>query len=376
MIMFVSHFKSLDLGNSPWMDKENVLKDIKKHKDTLQRFIQEWTITPKEYRKKESPCGKLATLDNVYFQTLRESPLIEARSGQILSPCLPFLFSKIEDYIYYALTDYIRDHISNELMREFQAKFALAYERYAQDLIDFIIMNDSKPLWETEHNIKLSSNGEESELCDSYIQNSGIGICFEHKGGKPDIKFRKGENFDRVIGPNDEILEKLDKNISTELPTKEQDKSFLTQGIWQQNKHIEDLVNEVTAKFKQKPTKIYPILTHLHSFRIDTFLKVFYVSHLIRKTHAYPNSIWAGQPVWLAAEDLEKIAALAEKKELDLLTLLEEKNRDFPEEGFQEYWYKKQMKNYPFSKLAKTVQDLLDQASDFYKELPQDLECL
>jgi hypothetical protein len=56
------------------------------------------------------------------FVPLRETPLIEARPGDLICPALPFLLAKIVDEPYFILSG----HLQNS--QEFQQAFGRAYE--------------------------------------------------------------------------------------------------------------------------------------------------------------------------------------------------------------------------------------------------------
>jgi hypothetical protein len=133
LALFVVHIHH---GMSPaegrWLSRETLCAAVRAHRDELERIVRRWIRTPAEYRhawdewKHRRPTPDYQPYYD--FVPLRETPLIEARPGDLICPVMPFLLAKIVDEPYFILSD----HLQNS--QAFQQAFGKAYEEYAHRL--------------------------------------------------------------------------------------------------------------------------------------------------------------------------------------------------------------------------------------------------
>ncbi len=243
---------------------------------------------------------------------LKNTPLIEARSGELICPVLPFLLAKIVDGAFYLLTDSLNKK-DPEKRKDFHKLLGYAYQDYANQLIELIGLLDKKGKWEIECSPELKSKNGSIELSDCYLQRGNIAISFEHKGLRPDTEYLRGGKSIRILGPDEEVLNKLDTKIAVSYEEgANKDKGLLTRGLWQQAKKGEFLISWAEEKFRIQPTMIIPIITNLAHLRIDEITRGIYLNPLIEKAKMYSEDFWSN-PQWIHISDLERLAAIAEE---------------------------------------------------------------
>lgn len=366
LAVFITHFHNLKPGTH-WLSKEKMCSTIKANKNEIEIITDKWSVTPDQYiiaydewnNSRPVKDGNIPYFDYV---TLRNTPLIEARSGELICPVLPFLLAKIVDGAFFILTDFLnnKDAIKRN---KFHQSLGNAYQDYAHKLIEFIGYHDNKGKWEIEFSPKSKSKNVLIELSDSYLQRGDIAISFEHKGLRPDTEYLRGGNGNKILGPDEEVLNKLDSNTSVSYEEgSKNDEGLLTRGLWQQAKAGKSLISWAEEKFQVRPKIIIPIITNLAHLRVDEVTRGIYLNPLIEKTKMYSYDFWS-KPQWIYIGDLEKLAAIAEEGILDIEKLLTEKNSVYPDMQFDVFLYQYfKKKNYTLNKLFDTATNFLNDA--------------
>ena len=302
-----------------WISKQGFASQVKAGAGDIRLIMQRWTRTPEEYRAaftEWSSARPLSGVPGFDFVPLRETPLIEARPGELVCPVLPFLLAKIEDDAYFILSNHLKD------AQEFQAAVGRAYQEYASRLVERISRNDSAGIWNHQASPVVREN---VELADDYLQRGSIGVCFEHKAGRPGTDFLRGGEGARLLGPSDDILSKLDQQRPVSCREgRDNDRAVLTRGMWQQSLHGPELVRWAEGYAGNSPATVWPIITHLCNIRVDETVYPLYIEPLVNAAPLYQDGFWQ-KPQWLHIEDLEALATLSEQGFLDLATLLSQK---------------------------------------------------
>ena len=129
-----------------------------------------------------------------------------------------------------------------------------------------------------------------------------------------------------MFGPNKNILSKLDKGEKVQwAEVKREDEGLITEGMWQQNVHYDDLINYIRHNKKQDPKRIFPIITFAAETIVDDVCCKGYLDLLIQETQLYQQK-YCIMPQWLQVADLEALVSLAEDNLLNLEELFLEKN--------------------------------------------------
>lgn len=332
-VTFIHHDMSPDRR---WLIKDMLCAAVRAGRDEIERILKRWIRTPDEYRcawtawchSRPAP-GLVPFYD---FVPLRETPLIEARPGELICPVISFLFAKIADEPYFILSD----HLSNP--GKFQQALGEAYQECAHTLVERIRNADTGANWQVRSGPRVRKGGE---LSDSYLQKGDVAIAFEHKGGRPGTDFLRGGDGDRVLGPRDVILTRLETQESVTLREGyDNDNGFLTRGMWQQSSTGAALPRWAERQMGFKPQRVFPIISHLSELRVDPVVRVGYLNPLMARAKLYQEPFWY-RPQWLHVSDLEALASLAEQGRLDLATLLHEKNTRFENKRFDIFLYER-----------------------------------
>ncbi len=307
-------------GGNHWLRKQEFTSQLKAGSADIGLVLRRWARTPEEYRRaftewnSSRPLSGTAGFD---FVPLRETPLIEARPNELVCPVLPFLLAKVEDDPYFILSDYLDN------AGEFQKALGRAHQEYAARLVERISRSDSGGVWDYQSSPTVRKN---VELADDYLQRGDVAICFEHKGGRPGTDFLRGGGGDQLVGPHDDILRRLDRNESVGYREgRDHDKGVLTKGMWQQNLHGEELIRWAHNTTGNRPSVVWPVLTHLCNILVDDAVYPLYMDPLMGAAQLYQDTFWQ-KPQWLSIDDLEALATLAEQGVLNLEALLSEKS--------------------------------------------------
>jgi hypothetical protein len=222
---------------------------------------------------------------------------------------------------------------------QFHEAVGRAYEEYGHQLVERIAKGDHKDGWSIRQNVRDRHRGE---LADSYIQRDDFGVCLEHKAGRPSTEFLTGGGGDRVMGPCEAMLFRLEnrEQVSFKLG-KDNDDGFLTRAMWQQSIAGSSLVRWAHREFGRRPTKLTPLITHLSELRVDDVCRRGYLTPLIEHAGLYAGDVWLGNPQWLHVSDLEMLAALADEGRLDLQALLKEKVQRSPDQRFDIFLFQR-----------------------------------
>ena len=333
LALIVSHVYEAMKPGKQWFQKQVLTSKLKGGVREVDLIFQRWTRTPDEYRERFNTWSlsrPLSGMEWFDFVPLRETPLIEARPDEFVCPVLPFLLAKIEDDPYFILSDYLGNQ------SDFQKAIGLAYEQYAAGLVERISRGDSGGAWAYEHSPMIKKN---NQLADDYLQRGKIGICFEHKGGRPGTDFLRGGKGDRLLGPVESVLERLDqKEVISFKEGVDSDNGVLTRGIWQQCMHGADLVSWAEGKNGERPSVLWPIITSLSNIQIDNVAYLLYITPLIEVAQLYKDNYWQ-KPQWLHVADLEALASLSEKGKLNLAALLQQKSKLREDKRFDVFLY-------------------------------------
>lgn len=287
----------------------------------LEETVAGWTRKPTDYRdaanrwSQERPITPQEGFDLV---VLRQSPLIEARPEEIVCPVFPLLLAKIQDEPFFMLSDYLAER----QRAQFHEALGQAYQDYAHSLVGRIAASDSRGQWSMVPVPPLRDGGE---LTDSLLVRRNLAVVLEHKGGRPGTAFLTGGGGHRVLGPSDDLLDKLDGNQPvTPEEGRESDEGILTRGLWQQTCTSGALSDFLRQNGYLKPDKVFPLITNMADIRVDSVARRAYLDPLIERAHLYPDPSWE-RPQWVNVTDLEHMAQAAEGRALDLEALLEEK---------------------------------------------------
>jgi hypothetical protein len=127
------------------------------------------------------------------------------------------------------------------------------------------------------------------------------------------------------LGPEPDLLERLEHGEVVHVQEgKRHDNGVFTRGLWQQSSAGQRLVSWAKAEHEIEVQEVYSLITHLADLRLTGVVRRLYLDRLIAAARLYEAPFWKG-PEWLHVEDLESLACLAEKGQLDLLQLLEKK---------------------------------------------------
>ncbi len=362
--LFITHFHSVTPGEH-WLSKDNMCSTMQANKNEIELITENWSIKPDKYidvynEWNSSNPPKDGNTPYFDYVCLKNTPLIEARAGDLICPVLPFLFAKIIDGVFFIITDFLNGKNAIAERNKFHVSLGYAYQDYANKLVELIGLNDCNGKWE----IKLfspKSKKDEPEFTDSYLQRGDISISFEHKGLRPNTEFLTGGKGNKILGPDEKVLSKLDNNIPVSVQEgKKKDSGLLTRGMWQQTNFGNSLVSWAEEKWV-RPQKIIPIITNSANLRVDEYTRIIYLNPLIEKAGIYSDDFWL-KPQWLHISDLEKLVALSEDNILDIEKLLLEKDSKYPDMQFDEFLYQYFNKKIIFNKLFETAIEFLNGA--------------
>ncbi len=368
LTLFISHFHETMRPGKQWFDKNAFDSNIKANNKDIEKVLDYWLVSPEEYRttcdewrKERKDMGVLPLYDYV---PLRSRPFIEARPGEFICAVPSFVFSKIEDDPFFILSEFL----NGSEMTKFHTELGSAYEEYAHSLVERIARNDKIEEWNIKSNPYLKK-GE--ELTDSYLQRGTTAVVIEHKARRPNTEFLRGGKGDRVVGPSEEFLSKLENEDAVDFSEgNKHDEGFITCGMWQQSKIGGELLSWTEKELKVQPTRVFPVITLFSSLVVDTAVRKIYLDSLIQKAELYKDKFWES-PQWLNISDLEFIAVMAEKEGLDFESLLNEKVTNSERKRFDlfldEYSNKKQ---YIDDKLIDEAESILDKASMHFYDKP------
>lgn len=339
--LFVTHlYEGMKKGNH-WFSESTITSNVKNNEIDIKKVVSDWKRNPSQYRdayylwrESRNEPEQLPIYD---FVPLREKPLIEGRPGELVCPVPSFLFSKIEDGPFYILSDYLN---GPELNR-FHVALGDAYEEYAHQLIEKIAGKDTRGIWSISRN---PQSKEKGELTDSYLQRNKIAIIFEHKGQRPGTEFLLGHQNDRVLGPTENLIEKLENGEPVNyLEGAKCDKGFISRGMWQQSKKGFEIISWAEKEFGDKPNRLYPVITLLSSLVVDTIVRKAYLNPLIDKAKLYAEDFWE-KPQWINIADLESLAQIAEDGKLDMEAVFSEKAYSSTNDRFDMFLFSKKLR--------------------------------
>ena len=362
LYLFITHLYDGMKNGNHWMNESTITSNIKKNEKDIIKVLSDWKRSPSQYRNAYNlwisnryEGNKLPFYD---FVPLRETPIIEARPGELVCPVPSFFFSKIEDGPFFTLSNYL----NGKELNQFHVALGKAYEEYANGLIDRIAAGDSRGEWNISNN-PISSNN--NELTDSYLQRNKIAIIFEHKAQRPGTEFLRGGQGDRVLGPTEELVQRLENGESIDYSEgSKYDKGYITRGMWQQTKKGPDITVWATDKYKEKPIRVYPIITLLSSLVVDTIIRKAYLNPLIDRAKLYSENFWE-KPQWMNIADLESLAQIAEDGNLDMENILFEKSSNAVNVRFDIFLYSKKLR-VPNMNLHYEMMEILDQSCFYF----------
>ncbi|MDD5008305.1 MAG: hypothetical protein PHU49_12845 [Syntrophorhabdaceae bacterium] len=356
LTLIVSHVYYEVKPGKHWFQKKSFTSQLKANAEEVELIMRRWIRTPEQYRerwtewKSSHPSPGFTGFD---FVCLRETPLIEGRPDELVCPVLPFLLAKIEDDPFFILSDYLGNP------SEFQTAIGEAYQQYAASLVERIGKNDPSGTWSYQPSPTIKGN---IELADDFLQRDKTAVCFEHKGGRPGTDFLRGGEGDRLLGPSDIILKKLDRKESvTHREGRNHDEGIITRGMWQQNLHGQELVAWAEGKTGNRSDVVFPIITYLCDVLIDEVVFSVYLDPLMETTKLYTNDFWQ-KPQWLHIDDLEALAALSEQGSINISELLNEKITKFKNERFDLFLYER------FGKKITIDRNLMGEATRLLKD--------
>jgi hypothetical protein len=334
--VMMAHFQEDMRKGTHWLARDSIMSNIKANREEMELVLNSWSVSPEAYRSdcqvwrcQRKDQGELALYDYV---PLRKKPLIEARHGELICAVPSFLFAKIEDEPYFLLSEFL----TGSDRGKFQTKLGLAYEEYANRLVERIAFNDKAGKWSVKQNPQTK---QKEELADIYLQRNGLGIAFEHKGQRPGTEFLRGSESDLVVGPSVNLIGCLEAGDPiTFSKGKSEDKGLITRGMWQQSKAGQNLLLWAEEHFGEKPVRLFPVITLYSSLVVDTAVRKIYLMPLIETAKLYKEDFWV-RPQWINVRDLESLAAMAEAGKLDFEELLHEKTTKYDDMRFDVFLY-------------------------------------
>lgn len=360
--LFVTHlYEGMNKGNH-WLSENTITSNIKNNEKDIKKVIADWTRSPSQYRdaynlwmENRQDSEKLSIYD---FVPLRETPLIEGRPREFICPVPSFLFSKIEDGPFYILSDFL----SGPELTRFHVALGNAYEEYAHQLVERIAGKDTRGVWNISSKPQSKRKGE---LADSYLQRNNIAIVFEHKGQRPGTEFLRGGQSDRVLGPTEKFLERLENGESIDyMEGSKHDEGFISRGMWQQSKKGSDIITWATSKFGEKPIHMYPVITLLSSLVVDAIVRKAYLNPIIAEAKLYAEDFWE-KPQWINIADLESLSQIAEDGKLDIEALFSEKASNSVNDRFDMFLSSKKLRILN-SRVHSEMLELLDQSCVYF----------
>jgi len=339
LLLLVAHIHHEMAVGKQWLARDTLCAAVRAHRDEIECIIRRWTRTPEEYRHASAAWNdsRPATGYRPFydFVPLRETPLIEARPGDLICPVIPFLLAKVVDDPYFVLSDHLQKN-SQRLREDFQQALGHAYEEYAHRLVERVGPVDRGGLWQVRHS---PSTRKDGQLSDSYLQRGSVGVAFEHKGQRPESDFLRGGQEQRVLGPSHSVLTRLEQQEI--VPLKDgKNKGLFTRGMWQQSRAGQALHDWAEHEIGTRPVRVFPVITHLADLRIDEMARMAYLNPLITQAKLYHETFWV-RPQWLQVSDLEGLASLAEEGRLDLQALLQEKIARYENKRFDIFLYER-----------------------------------
>lgn len=335
LTLVVSHVYYEVKAGRHWFQKKGFTSQLKGNAEEVKLIMRRWTRTPEQYRERWSEWNSLrpsSGFNGFDFVPLRETPLIEARPDELVCPVMPFMLAKIEDDPFFILSDYLGNP------SEFQTAIGKAYQQYAAGLVERISRNDSGGTWSYQPSPTIKGG---IELTDDFLQRDRTVVCFEHKGGRPGTDFLRGGGGDRLLGPPDIILERLDrKELVIHREGRNHDDSVLTKGMWQQSLHGQELVDWAEEKTGNRPNAVFPIITYSCNVLMDEVVFSVYLDPLMESAKLYEANFWQ-KPQWLHIDDLEALAALSEQGSINIASLLDEKLTKSVNERFDLFLYER-----------------------------------
>jgi len=313
-----------------WLSADTLCSKIQANAVEVRQMLTRWTRTPETYRRdyQKQRSSQLPTqlLPGFDYVLLRQTPLIEARPNHMVCPVVPFLLAKIQDEPYFLMSD----HLGDRERIQFQAALGEAYEQYAHQLLERMAKLDEAGTWYVQRRPITSGR----ELSDTYLQRGTTAIAVEHKALRAGTSFLRGGPGDRVLGPCQEILQRLDRGEKVGLHEgRKSDSGLITRGMWQQSIHGPALVDWAERNIGQRPTRVFPVLTHLRGIGVDSMARKVYLEPLIRHANLYADPFWE-RPQWAHVSDLEVLAYVIETQHKDLEAILDEKKAYAPDQRF------------------------------------------
>jgi hypothetical protein len=336
LTLFITHFYEGMKKGQHWLSKETLCSQIGAKKDDIEVVLRRWIRSPQQYsiacKKWRDERPDMGDLPNYDFVSLRETPFIEARNGELVCPVPTLLFAKIEDEPFFILSDFL----SGKKLTQFHVATGSAYEEYANHLVERLARADIGGQWRFIPSPR-TKKGE--QLTDSYLQRGEVAVVFEHKGQRPGTEFLRGGEGDRVVGPKESFLKRFDdQQAVTVSKGLLNDEGYITRGMWQQSKSGPKIISWAKKEIGSSPDRLFPVITHLSPLRVDSVILRSYLKPLIQTANLYNDNFWE-QPQWLHISDLESLAQIAEDGLIDVEALLDEKSYGSVDKRFDIFLY-------------------------------------
>jgi len=357
-----------------WLSRATMCSQIRGNREAVESLVfGRWTRTPEAYSRRvlERTAARPddLRLPDYDYVPLREAPLIEARTGELICPVLPMLLAKAEDDPYFILCDHLRGDRTRQVA--FQQAMGKAFEEYAKGLVIHLRETDTRGAWGGTGSPR-SPDGD--EITDDLMLRHDVAVCIEHKGLRVDTEFLTGGHSDRVLGPEEEILARLDNREAVDhIEGRRRDPGYITRGLWQLSCSEEPILAYAAGGAGARPALMYPLLVHLSGLPVDKIIYTIYLEHLLKAARLLDGRVWA-PPQWLHISDLESLVTLAERGQLDLLALLREKSQEpWKKTRFDIYLQERRFGTRPPRLLTEAAIALLrDAQATFFPDEPQD----
>lgn len=289
--------KEVTPAQSPWMNTEWFSQVP--HGEILSRLVSSLSGRAGEV---VDTGAQEVPIDLFEFESLQQRPIIEARPREFIVPVFSLLLRQLLSLPIVTLRS----------DRGFLEALGQSYQDYAHGLVVRIASGNRSPLLAraNEH----TATGE----IDSLLYGPDVAVVVEHKAKQVVSTVGSASVARNALGPHNSELPGI---ATTERP---KDKGGVTQPIWQFNALAKLFSEHAVRSWNLRPSEVFPLVTLMEAYRIDEWVRRGYLEPLIEASAATFPPSWHGIE-WLHVSDLEALAEMADRGQLDLVALLRRK---------------------------------------------------
>jgi hypothetical protein len=296
---------------SPWTNIDSLVSSLRGAKEEVRRVMELFLQSPEDLR---SARRTSANDDDLFdFEDFQRRPFIEARPNEMLWPVFSLFLRQLLSYPLQVL---------HELEGGSRA-VGRAYEDYAHSLVGRIGKGDVAGKWEVAAGVKVKVKKERSTMTvgeiDSLLWRDGVAIVLEHKGGNLVLSLGDRDAIRNALGPTDRELALLPS-----LP--EKDTGAITHGLWQLARIAPAASDFFGTRFGRRPVRVLPLITTLEAFEIEEWIREGYLEPLLARANLSLPANWS-RADWITVFGLEALAQLADDGRLNLIDLLDGRER-------------------------------------------------